>query len=296
MSETTEPTLDAQVITGLLSERHPAPEWAFLAELRNQTGYSRQDRYFDAWAVNCYPSKGFHRVAYEIKVSRADFARELADPSKRSQAMKASNEFFFVAPAGIIRADEVPESCGLIEVMKGKAGWKLRRKKHAQQRDIGAEMNLGFVCSILRRCQNTQLSGLRVFHLAGRAVSAEELFGVVCDVPNWYNEREDGELKRAAVEWSTLETEKQKVRASEKLQSFLDILAKRTGSHPLNARRFREWELEGQLNKIQNPDKDEKTVAATQIRYGLQNLDRAKIMLEQLAAKLEGEEATEVES
>lgn len=55
-------------------------------------------------------------VAYEVKVSRGDFARELANPAKRAAAMEVSNQFFFAAPGGLIAPAEVPEGCGLVEV------------------------------------------------------------------------------------------------------------------------------------------------------------------------------------
>lgn len=49
---------------------------------------------------------------YEIKVSRADF---LADKKWR-EYLKYCSKFYFVAPQGIIRPDELPPEIGLIEI------------------------------------------------------------------------------------------------------------------------------------------------------------------------------------
>lgn len=53
-------------------------------------------------------------IAYEVKVSRADFCNELKDPSKRGAVMANSTEFYFVTPTDLIQPEEVPEGCGLI--------------------------------------------------------------------------------------------------------------------------------------------------------------------------------------
>jgi hypothetical protein len=50
-----------------------------------------------------------------VKVSRADFLGELRQPIKRRMGMRYSNEFYFVAPGGLVNPDEVPVDCGLIE-------------------------------------------------------------------------------------------------------------------------------------------------------------------------------------
>ena len=51
-----------------------------------------------------------------MKVSRADFLGELKQPLKRRIGMRYSNEFYFVAPRGLLAAAEIPIDCGLVEV------------------------------------------------------------------------------------------------------------------------------------------------------------------------------------
>lgn len=98
--------------------------WAFFPELRVGTGYGKDhEQRIDAWAINLYPSSGLNRISYEIKTSRADFLTEIKNPFKRRAAMRLSNEFYFVAPVGLITPEEVPEGAGLMEVRKMAAGW-----------------------------------------------------------------------------------------------------------------------------------------------------------------------------
>lgn len=129
-------------------------EWAYFEELRAGTGYASRkrdfnpERYFDAWAINLYPSKGHRTIAYEVKVSRADFLREIKDPSKRREALMFSNEFYFVAPKGLLDPKEIPEECGLIEVTH--AGSRI--KKHAAFRP-DVEPTWNFLASIARRSE-----------------------------------------------------------------------------------------------------------------------------------------------
>lgn len=86
-------------------------------ELRIGTGRTQgAEQRIDAFALHPYPSLGHHRTAYEIKVSRSDFLRELKKPNKRRAALRFSNEFYFIAPPAIIHRSEVPLECGLIEV------------------------------------------------------------------------------------------------------------------------------------------------------------------------------------
>jgi len=120
-----------QIIDSLRNFHMPdgyAREWAFFAELRVGTGYAMHkhrtgslasvEQRIDAWAINLYPSKKRERVAYEIKVSRSDFKREIERPEKRQAALLLSNRYYFAAPSGLISRTELPEECGLVEVLE----------------------------------------------------------------------------------------------------------------------------------------------------------------------------------
>lgn len=57
----------------------------------------------------------YERIGLEIKVSRADFLREIRDPGKRAAWHSVVHRFTYVAPKGMIGRHEVPEGCGLLE-------------------------------------------------------------------------------------------------------------------------------------------------------------------------------------
>lgn len=58
--------------------------------------------------------KGCEVIAFEIKVSRADFFAELKNPSKRMRVSNNCSQFYYVTPYGLVLGHEVPDGCGLI--------------------------------------------------------------------------------------------------------------------------------------------------------------------------------------
>ena len=94
-----------------------ASEWIFLRELRVGTGFhGNAAQRLDAFALNCLPHTSMRRVCYEVKTSRADFLCEMKQPLKRRIGLRYSNEFYFIAPAGLLHTAELPIECGLVEV------------------------------------------------------------------------------------------------------------------------------------------------------------------------------------
>ena len=111
--------MSAADIVEILRRRYsPENGWALMTEL-HITGY--RSRRIDAFAFRVFESEKalspyLHRIAFEIKVDRADWKHELDCPSKRIPAMEIAHEFYFIAPAGVIPHEDVPEGCGLMEV------------------------------------------------------------------------------------------------------------------------------------------------------------------------------------
>lgn len=120
-------TINTADVLKALRKRHQPPAWVFVEELRIGTGWSgglwdfdgtaiSAEQRIDAWAIHCWKSKKYRRVAYEVKVYRSDWLKELKNPRKRRAAMAISNYFYFAAPEGLIKPEEVPDGCGLVEV------------------------------------------------------------------------------------------------------------------------------------------------------------------------------------
>lgn len=90
------------------------PQWSFFPELRAGTGFDNEAmRSFDFWAIDAYG--GNSRISFEIKISRGDFQKEIKNPKKRRMALLFSNLYYFVTPPGLIKLEELPPECGLME-------------------------------------------------------------------------------------------------------------------------------------------------------------------------------------
>lgn len=129
---------------------HYTPDrYALFGELRCATGFGMEDadQYLDAWMIGLWPSNGVHTTAFEIKVSRGDFIREMKKPKKRRRGLLLSNYFYFVAPKGLLQVSEIPTECGLIEVDMQK---NIHKTLTAPFRDMGRP-NWRFVASLCRR-------------------------------------------------------------------------------------------------------------------------------------------------
>jgi hypothetical protein len=94
----------------------PDGAYVLLSQVRNGTGYSRgTTRTADAIAVSCWPSRGLYISGIEIKVSLADWRKELADAAKADSIGKYCKYWFVAAPKGVIPEGEIPDKWGFIE-------------------------------------------------------------------------------------------------------------------------------------------------------------------------------------
>lgn len=106
----------------LQSNRHSRDCWMWYEDLRTGTGYGEScEQSIDVWTMSAWPSHNYERIAYEIKVSRSDFLREIKQPNKRALALLYSNKFYFVAPQGILKPADMPPEAGLVEIQEGRA-------------------------------------------------------------------------------------------------------------------------------------------------------------------------------
>ncbi len=150
----------SDILMRLKKEFNDTRQWAFFKELRVGTGYREWDQVgccydpnnpeqrIDAWVINCYPSKKYEKIAFEVKISRNDFLNEIKNLNKRKQALLLSNRFYFAAPKGLINPQELPEECGLVEIEEGKVYCEWIKK--APWRDV-EEPTWRFLASLARR-------------------------------------------------------------------------------------------------------------------------------------------------
>lgn len=83
-------------------------------ELRLGSGYNDiSQRRIDLFMISS--EKGNYTTAFEIKVSRGDFLKDIKDEAKQRGARLYSSNFYYVAPKGLLKPEEIPMWAGLLE-------------------------------------------------------------------------------------------------------------------------------------------------------------------------------------
>lgn len=94
--------------------------WAFVTHVRNAAGFDA-NRTVDAIAMSLWPSRGLTLHGFEVKCSRTDWQRELANPAKAEAfAQLVDRWWLVVADEAIVQPGELPEGWGLLVVRRGK--------------------------------------------------------------------------------------------------------------------------------------------------------------------------------
>lgn len=113
-------------VLDLLRARHVRPgnggsgEFAYVEHVRNGAGFD-SNRTFDAVVMSLWPSRGLELHAFEVKVSRGDWLRELKDPAKADAAAKVCDRFsLVVSDPAIVAEGELPPTWGLLVVKGGR--------------------------------------------------------------------------------------------------------------------------------------------------------------------------------
>lgn len=106
------------VMTTALRKRYASPEHACFFEVRSASGFDSK-RSADAIYMNLWPSRGLEIGGVEIKASRSDWLRELADPSKSAPIQRFCDRWWLaIEKPEIIRDGELPSTWGLL-VLQG---------------------------------------------------------------------------------------------------------------------------------------------------------------------------------
>lgn len=129
-------------------------EWAFFEEVRDAAGFGAS-RSADAVAMHLWPSQGLALHGFEIKVSRADWLRELDNPGKWEGVGAYCDRWWIVAPKRVVLPGELPPLWGLMTYDAGGGytheGDRLRVQTKAPQRTDVKPLDRSFVACLLRR-------------------------------------------------------------------------------------------------------------------------------------------------
>lgn len=144
----------AEILEGMLAQRHCAPAWAFFPQVRNATGLQATVRTIDAIAMSLYPSRGLDVHGFEIKISRSDWLRELRQPEKTEEIARYCDFFWVVAPIEAIMRGELPPRWGQLVPGTG----TLRVKQQAEKLEARPLDRL-FIAALLRSYLETLNAG-----------------------------------------------------------------------------------------------------------------------------------------
>jgi len=136
-------------IFAMLAARYALPQYVIAPEVADGTG-SNANRRADAVAMGCWPSSGLEVHGFEIKVSRKDWLREIADISKCDPVARHCDRWWIVAPAGIVKREELPKTWGLMTVSD--EGLRVGVPAPALEGE-GRALSRAFVASFLRGVQ-----------------------------------------------------------------------------------------------------------------------------------------------
>lgn len=105
--------MNATDVKDALRRRHPATveygndAWSPGPWTTIEEWYGIDFLAFSAWSKPPPARARYSRVGYEVKVSRADYRREVLHPAKRSAAVGFCHEFYFAVPDGLLQAHEI---------------------------------------------------------------------------------------------------------------------------------------------------------------------------------------------
>jgi hypothetical protein len=106
--------LGTQGVVEQLAQRYAAPEYAFFREVGSSTG-ATHGRRADGLAISLWPSRGLTIEAFEVKVSRGDWMKELKNPAKGDAIGRYCDRFWLVvSDAAIVKPGELPNTWGLM--------------------------------------------------------------------------------------------------------------------------------------------------------------------------------------
>ena len=145
--------LKSSDIRAAMAKRWAAPEWAIMWEVGQGTG-GNSGRYADAVMMSLWPSRGLELHGVEIKVSRSDWKREAADPSKAEAVARYCDRWWVHTTPGVVDdISDVPPAWGLRE-WTGKR-WDTLREAEKTTAD---PVTRPFLAALLRRADGAMKS------------------------------------------------------------------------------------------------------------------------------------------
>lgn len=120
-----------------------------IEEVAPGTGWAGSQRWADVLVLGMWPSKGLTLDGYEIKASKADLKKELADPTKHEALAQYCDHWWLLAWDESVLLDGIPESWGVMITTGSDGERELKVVKKAATREP-KPWPRSFVCSLVR--------------------------------------------------------------------------------------------------------------------------------------------------
>lgn len=139
--------IDAVFIQESLAKKYDRLPWVYMSELRDNPGFDAT-RTIDGYAVHLTNQQ---LLAFEIKISRQDFKRDI-ESNKWHDWFRLSSEFYFVTPAGLLDDPDsvLPPGTGLMEM---DSQGNIRKRSWAAVRTM-AQVPTTLLCVLLKRAKD----------------------------------------------------------------------------------------------------------------------------------------------
>lgn len=212
--------LKASDIRTAMTNRWASPEWAIMWEVGDATGANGK-RYADAVMMSLWPSRGLELHGVEIKISRADWKREAADPSKAEAIGQYCDRWWIHTPEGVVDdLSDLPPLWGLREW----TGKRWMTIKEAGLRENAPDAPRSFLASMLRRADGLQKEFIR----EATAVAQQEA---------WNRSEEDRKRHRDNVKREVERRTSELTRACEQFQAMEEAMGAQ----------FSDWSIDGAM-------------------------------------------------
>jgi hypothetical protein len=93
-----------------------------------------------------------HSVLVECKLTRSDFLADRAKPFRLKPEQGVGCERFYLAPAGLVRCEELPAGWGLLELRRGRIETTSRSTKNLRT-EAGFRYEMNLLLASLRRVE-----------------------------------------------------------------------------------------------------------------------------------------------
>ena len=162
------PRASAGSVVQALSGKYPAPQFAFMEQVGNGTGY-KASRWADALALSLWPSRGHDLSGFEIKCARNDWMNELKNPAK-AEAIAVYCEYWWIVAGSkdIVKLEELPGPWGLM-VLDGRG---LKTIKPAEKRKA-KPLDINIIAAMLRRATENSVPKSALDDMVANAVVGE---------------------------------------------------------------------------------------------------------------------------